>query len=369
MAAAASTYWETVVEWREVISLNDQITTALGAFSTGEPWYQIGHYLAHQPGLLAQALSFLEPTVKLNHWLDRKEPDAKAYTQPGWRDLAVFGARGARLIRIPVCSRVGKHRLQLLLAPLHLPDPGKQALEFANDLLNQTNKTLPDLAGAQGLSGACVQFEQPVGEIAGHIKALAVGRNRQPGRDFGFAFGQTGRRQRQGVERGHLSLVADRQHLNITADIGKVDAPAVGREDEPGVAGGCLGVGVQDLFRHTGGLLAAELLRGQRHVLQNPAVPRTEQEDLILAARGQQLAVRAQRQDLRPHAGQLDLDSRRRKRLVYGDRDRVGVFRSLRRGGRRRRLITDSATGKDGEDGRDKERRYRSDHDSVCRQT
>src|SRR5512140_1888751 len=33
MATAASTYWETIVEWREVISLNDQITTALGAFS------------------------------------------------------------------------------------------------------------------------------------------------------------------------------------------------------------------------------------------------------------------------------------------------------------------------------------------------
>lgn len=119
MAAAASTYWETVVEWREVISLNDQITTALGAFSTGEPWYQIGHYLAHQPGLLAQALSFLEPTVKLNHWLDRKEPDAKAYTQPGWRDLAVFaGAR--RLSRAGQADETGLYfgfRMQLLMPP------------------------------------------------------------------------------------------------------------------------------------------------------------------------------------------------------------------------------------------------------------
>jgi len=37
MAIAASTYWESFVEWREVISLNDQITTGLGALSTGEP--------------------------------------------------------------------------------------------------------------------------------------------------------------------------------------------------------------------------------------------------------------------------------------------------------------------------------------------
>jgi hypothetical protein len=93
-ALAASTYWEAVVEWREVISLNDQITTALGAFSTGEPWYQIGHYLAHQSGVFSQALSFINPVVKFNHWLDRKQPGARDYAQPGWHDFALFlGAR------------------------------------------------------------------------------------------------------------------------------------------------------------------------------------------------------------------------------------------------------------------------------------
>ncbi|HOW85658.1 MAG TPA: DUF3943 domain-containing protein [Candidatus Aminicenantes bacterium] len=90
MAVAASTYWETVVEWKEVISLNDQITTGLGSFSTGEPWYQVGHYLTHQPGLLARVLSFVNPAVRFNHWLDRKKPGARDYAPPGWRDLAVF---------------------------------------------------------------------------------------------------------------------------------------------------------------------------------------------------------------------------------------------------------------------------------------
>lgn len=98
VAVAASTYWETVVEWKEVISVNDQIMTGLGAFSTGEPWYQIGHYLAHQRGLLAQALSFIDPAVKLNHWLDRKQPGAKDYAQPEWHDLAVY-LGGRRLAR------------------------------------------------------------------------------------------------------------------------------------------------------------------------------------------------------------------------------------------------------------------------------
>lgn len=119
MTVAASTYWEALVEWKEVISLNDQIMTGLGGFSTGEPWYQIGHYLAHRPGLLAQALSFLNPAVKFNHWLDRKKPGAKDYAQPGWRDLAVFvGAR--RLSRAGEPGETGLNfgfRTQLLMPP------------------------------------------------------------------------------------------------------------------------------------------------------------------------------------------------------------------------------------------------------------
>jgi hypothetical protein len=90
----ASTYWEGVVEWKEVISLNDQIMTGIGSYATGEPWYQIGRYLSYQPGLLQQALSFLNPLVKINRWLDRKDPADKAYVQPGWRDFSLFaGAR------------------------------------------------------------------------------------------------------------------------------------------------------------------------------------------------------------------------------------------------------------------------------------
>jgi hypothetical protein len=90
MTMAASTYWEAIVEWKEVISLNDQIMTGPGGFATGESWYQIGHYLAHQPGLFQQALSFLNPLIKLNHWLDRKEPTIKSYAPPGWRDFGMF---------------------------------------------------------------------------------------------------------------------------------------------------------------------------------------------------------------------------------------------------------------------------------------
>ena len=94
MSAVTSTFWESVIEWKEVISLNDQITTGLGGFAIGEPWFQVGHYLAHQPGFLYQLLSFMNPAVKFNHWLDRKDPGARDYVQPGWRDFGLIaGAR------------------------------------------------------------------------------------------------------------------------------------------------------------------------------------------------------------------------------------------------------------------------------------
>jgi hypothetical protein len=119
MAVIASTYWESFVEWKEVIALNDQITTGLGAYSTGEPWYQIGHYLAHQRGVLRQALSFLNPIVRLNHWLDRKQSGAETYVQPGWHDLALF-VGGRSLARADHPTETGLYfgfRTELLMPP------------------------------------------------------------------------------------------------------------------------------------------------------------------------------------------------------------------------------------------------------------
>ena len=89
MACIGSTTWEALVEWREVISLNDQIMTGLGGFSTGEPWYQIGEYLGHQASFVLRALGWINPALKINHWLDRKDPATKDYIQPAWHDLGL----------------------------------------------------------------------------------------------------------------------------------------------------------------------------------------------------------------------------------------------------------------------------------------
>ena len=96
MSVAGSTWWEIVGEPKEVISINDQIITGLGGFATGEPWYRIGHFLCHQRGFLPRALGFLNPAVKINHWLDRRDPAAETYVPPGWHEMRLFA--GARRI-------------------------------------------------------------------------------------------------------------------------------------------------------------------------------------------------------------------------------------------------------------------------------
>ncbi len=47
-AIAGSTAWETVVEWREVYSINDQIFTIQGGAIMGEAIHQMGNYIDHK---------------------------------------------------------------------------------------------------------------------------------------------------------------------------------------------------------------------------------------------------------------------------------------------------------------------------------
>ena len=98
MSMAGSTWWEVVGEPKEVIAINDQVMTGLGGFAVGEPWFQIGHFLCHQPGPVARVLGFLNPAVKLNHWLDRRDPAAEDFVRPGWHEIRLFA--GARRLTV-----------------------------------------------------------------------------------------------------------------------------------------------------------------------------------------------------------------------------------------------------------------------------
>ncbi len=87
----SSLWWEYVAEWREVISINDNIMTSLGGYAAGEPWYQLGKFLNGRKGILNGLLSFVNPAIKLNGWLDgkrgRKTP---AGLEPGWHDFRLY---------------------------------------------------------------------------------------------------------------------------------------------------------------------------------------------------------------------------------------------------------------------------------------
>ena len=90
-----SMYWEYIVEWREVISVNDNLLNIFGGFPIGETWFQIGRALHHSPKPLHRVLSFINPIFKFNAWLDRKRNDP-APPPPGWQRFGLsIGARNA----------------------------------------------------------------------------------------------------------------------------------------------------------------------------------------------------------------------------------------------------------------------------------
>lgn len=69
---AGSTIWETVIEYREVVSINDQVVTTFGGFVIGEALIQISNYL-RSPGqnLFKRTVSdFLNPTRKMSSMWD-----------------------------------------------------------------------------------------------------------------------------------------------------------------------------------------------------------------------------------------------------------------------------------------------------------
>jgi hypothetical protein len=95
ISIAVSTYWEGFTEWREVISLNDQMLTGVSSYAIGESWYQLGYFLGNHPSTAVKVLAwFFNPPLMFNRWLDRKDPATRSYVPPGWRDFRLFaGAR------------------------------------------------------------------------------------------------------------------------------------------------------------------------------------------------------------------------------------------------------------------------------------
>jgi len=67
-----SAFWESLSEWRELISTNDMIMTSFGGPAIGEAFYQMSSYFSHRPGIVNRAAEFIfNPALAVNNWFDR----------------------------------------------------------------------------------------------------------------------------------------------------------------------------------------------------------------------------------------------------------------------------------------------------------
>jgi hypothetical protein len=79
VSIGSSLWWEYVTEWREVISINDNLFSGLGGISLAEPLFQIGSHFNRRPGLLNKAIGFLfNPVVTFNDVIAGKKKKAGA---------------------------------------------------------------------------------------------------------------------------------------------------------------------------------------------------------------------------------------------------------------------------------------------------
>jgi len=79
VSIGASLWWEYVTEWREVISINDNLFSGVGGISLAEPLFQIGSYFNRRPGILNKAIGFVfNPLIAFNDVVTGKKAKARA---------------------------------------------------------------------------------------------------------------------------------------------------------------------------------------------------------------------------------------------------------------------------------------------------
>lgn len=120
-----SLWWEYVAEWREVISINDNIMTSIGGYAAGEPWFQLGKYFIGRKGIINQVLGgLIHPVLKFNHWLDRENgKESYSVTEPGWHDFQFMVGQK----RMPTTDPNSRNTLFLGVRTeiVQIPDYGK----------------------------------------------------------------------------------------------------------------------------------------------------------------------------------------------------------------------------------------------------
>jgi hypothetical protein len=78
VSVGSSLWWEYVTEWREVISVNDNLFSGVGGISLGEPLFQIGDYFSRRRGIWNKVIGFIfNPVVAFNDAIAGKKGKAR----------------------------------------------------------------------------------------------------------------------------------------------------------------------------------------------------------------------------------------------------------------------------------------------------
>lgn len=184
-----SFYWEYIVEWRNVLSISDNIFTIVGGVSIGEAWYQLGKYFSTKTELGNRILSFINPILKLNRWFDRKETaNWPKEPEPGWNKFDIF--LGSRFSR----SAATENYLGYIYGGVHtqlnhIPDFGKpgQISRKESDTLF-TEMYIDFTAGDMGMEETSI-FSRTV--LFGHFKQNIDQQQRGYAYYFGLGSGFT----------------------------------------------------------------------------------------------------------------------------------------------------------------------------------
>lgn len=72
-AISTSLFWEYLIEYKEIVSLNDNLFNSFLGFSMGEPLFRLGDYLSHREEAFSNILAaIVNPLLTLNNWLSGK---------------------------------------------------------------------------------------------------------------------------------------------------------------------------------------------------------------------------------------------------------------------------------------------------------
>ncbi|HLP60158.1 MAG TPA: DUF3943 domain-containing protein [Candidatus Deferrimicrobium sp.] len=144
---ACSFLWESLVEFREVISINDMIATPLGGIGFGEATFQLGRLFRSQRPTFFNKIARLasNPIMSINEWLDRKKYKNQFAFQKGqfWNDCRLVA--GPRFDTISGQSTHNFMQLGLETQVFNLPDYGEQgssSLYLKDTLYSEYNMSI-----------------------------------------------------------------------------------------------------------------------------------------------------------------------------------------------------------------------------------